>query len=94
MTYLGFLLKGIINETNPSLSNEEIGDIFLKEFIMIHCEDNNQKVNTFILMIQKLYALVNGSIEPDNLDALISHEILLSGHLYMMFFREKVDEVL
>lgn len=94
LTYLGFLLKGIINETNPSLSNEEIGDIFLKEFIMIHCEDNNQKVNTFILMIQKLYALVNGSIEPDNLDALISHEILLSGHLYMMFFREKVDEVL
>lgn len=61
---------------------------------MIHCADNGEKVNSLVLMLQKLYSLVNGSIEADNLDSMANHEVLLSGHLYMMFFREKVEEVL
>ena len=44
-------------------------------------------------MIQKLYALVSGKIEPDNLDSLVNHDILLPGHFYMMFFREKIEEL-
>jgi DNA-directed RNA polymerase I subunit RPA2 len=94
LEYLGFVLKGIIDVTNPNLTNSDIGQIFLKEYIMIHCDDNAQKVNSLILMLQKLYSLVNGTIEPDNLDSTANHEILLSGHFYMMFFREKVDEIL
>jgi DNA-directed RNA polymerase I subunit RPA2 len=45
-------------------------------------------------MVDKLYALVNSDIEPDNLDALCNHEILLPGHLYLMILREKLEDCL
>lgn len=45
-------------------------------------------------MLRKLYGLVGGTLDPDNLDSLVNHEILLGGHLYMNFFREKLDEAL
>jgi len=45
-------------------------------------------------MIQKLYKLVAGELEPDNLDSLCNLDVLLSGHLYGMFFREKLEEIL
>ena len=61
---------------------------------MVHCNTNSEKVSALVLMLQKLYGLVGGTLEPDNLDSLVNHEILLSGHLYMMFFREKLEEVL
>lgn len=38
-------------------------------------------------MVDKLYSLVDGRIEPDNLDALCNHEVLLPGHLYLMIIR-------
>lgn len=38
-------------------------------------------------MIDKLYALVNGDIMPENLDSMAVHEVLLPGHLYMMILR-------
>ena len=61
---------------------------------MVHCNDNRDKINTFVLMIQKLYKLVAGELEPDNLDSLCNLDVLLSGHLYGMFFREKLEEIL
>ena len=33
-------------------------------------------------MIRKLYSLVFGKINPDNLDSLCNQEVLLPGHLY------------
>lgn len=94
LSYLGFLLRAILNVNDPDLTNDKIGEIFLKEHIMVHCKSNGEKVGALVLMLQKLYALVNGTLEPDNLDSLVNHEILLSGHLYMSFFREKLEEVL
>ena len=93
LSYLGLLLKGIIQANNPNYSHAQIGEIFLKEYIMVHCNTNQEKISTMIMMIQKLYNLVSGRIDPDNLDALVNHDILLPGHLYMMFFREKLEEV-
>ena len=48
------------------------------------------KFNVICLMVDKLYALVDGIIEPDNLDSLSNQEILLPGHLYQMIIREKL----
>lgn len=93
LSYLGLLLKGIIQANNPSYSHAQIGEIFLKEYILVHCSTNQEKIAALALMVQKLYALVSGRVEPDNLDALVNHDILLPGHLYMMFFREKLEEV-
>ena len=46
------------------------------------------------LMIEKLYALVCDEINPDNLDSLVTQEVLLGGHLYTSILREKVEELL
>jgi DNA-directed RNA polymerase I subunit RPA2 len=93
LSYLGLLLKGIIQANNPNYTHAQVGEIFLKEYIMVHCDTNQEKINVLAGMIQKLYSLVSGKVEPDNLDALVNHDILLPGHFYMMFFREKLEEV-
>lgn len=38
-------------------------------------------------MLQQLYALVHGDIQPDNPDSPMNQEVLLAGHLYLMFFK-------
>ena len=41
-------------------------------------------------MAEKLYLLTFSMIKPDNCDLPINHEILLSGHLYLMVLKEKI----
>jgi DNA-directed RNA polymerase I subunit RPA2 len=43
---------------------------------------------------QKLYALVNGSIQPDSPDSLHCQEVLLPGHLMTMMVKEKLQDYL
>jgi DNA-directed RNA polymerase I subunit RPA2 len=93
LAYLGLLLKGIIQANNPSYTHAQVGEIFLQEYIFVHCSTNSEKINTMCTMIQKLYSLVSGKTEPDNVDALVNQDILLPGHFYMMFFREKIEEI-
>ena len=38
--------------------------MFLRENICVHLDEPKDKVNTICLMIDKLYALVNGDIMP------------------------------
>jgi len=52
------------------------------------------KFNYLLIMTEKLYALINNEIQPDNLDSLMNQEVLLPGHLYMMMLREKLEEIL
>jgi len=52
------------------------------------------KFNYLLIMTEKLYALINNEIQPDNLDSLMNQEVLLPGHLYMMMMREKLEEIL
>jgi DNA-directed RNA polymerase I subunit RPA2 len=71
----------------PVFIKYRAGETFLEENICVHLSDNVDKFNTICLMVDKLYALVDGSIEADNLDALCNHEVLLPGHLYLMILR-------
>ena len=43
-------------------------------------------------MARKLYAFVQNRCAADNADALSSHELLLPGHLFSMYIKEKIDE--
>lgn len=45
-------------------------------------------------MIEKLYALVAGECEFDNLDSNANHEVMLSGHLYVSLLGEKLYDLL
>ena len=51
LSYLGFLLRGVLNVSNPNLTNENIGEIFLKEHIMVHCSTNSEKVSALVIML-------------------------------------------
>lgn len=71
-----------------------MGQIFLKEHVLVNLEKNNDKFDTLCLMASKLYLLAADKISPDNLDTLNTQEVLLPGHLYMMVLREKIEELL
>ncbi len=45
-------------------------------------------------MIRKLYALVSGDCAADNPDSPQHQEILLGGHLYVNYMKEKMADIL
>jgi DNA-directed RNA polymerase beta subunit len=55
-------------------------------------EINQAKFDCLVYMIRKVYQLSEGSIVPENADALNSQELLLPGHLYTMFLKERLQD--
>ena len=95
LAYLGTFLRKLIGIGNDDdVSNEEAGIYFIKEYIAIHTDDFNDKFNILCLMAEKLYLLAFGMIKADNLDAPNNHEVLLSGHLYIMVLKEKIEDMM
>lgn len=94
LAYLGRNFRVVLSITNSEIKDSEVGEIFLNENICVHLGDNMDKFNFLCIMIEKLYALVNDEINPDNLDSLVNQEVLLTGHFYLMFLREKLEELL
>lgn len=47
-----------------------------------------------MIMMEKLYAVVGGECETDNLDSIANQEVLLSGHLYISLLQEKLFDLL
>ena len=63
LEYLGKnfrLLLGI----SAIYSDKEAGEIFLAENICPHLREPDHKFHTICLMVEKLYALVDGEIKP------------------------------
>lgn len=54
---------------SPDMSDVEIGRFFIQNHIFVNIEDNLDKFNTLCIMIEKLYAVVAGECELDNLDS-------------------------
>ena len=75
-------------------SNAKVGEMLLEQMIMIHLTRNQDKFNLLILMIAKLYAVVDGNACPDNEDATANHEVLLPGHTLCMLLKERLQELL
>lgn len=94
LSYLGSNFRVMLNITDSSLKDREVGEIFLQEHVCVHLKSNLDKFNSICFMIEKLYSLVSEEIQPDNLDSLVNQEILLPGHLYLMILREKLEELL
>lgn len=64
------------------LNDIEVGKFFLERHILVNIPDFNDKLNSMLLMIEKLYAVVGNECEVDNLDSPANQECLLGGHLY------------
>ena len=92
LSYIGNSFRYLLN-IGQGYSDLQAGHVFFEENICVHLKNNMDKFNTICLMVDKLYSLVDGSIEPDNLDSLSNQEILLPGHLYLMILRETVNSI-
>lgn len=71
-----------------------VGEAFLKKIILVHLESGLDKFNLFVLMVRKLFALVSGQCCVDNPDSPMQQEILLTGHLYNQYVKEKLEDYL
>ena len=94
LVYLGFLMKEAIGQYGSSLSDEDLGKKFLDDFVLINLSEGWEKCSLLGFMVHKLWRLVQDEILPDNLDSLITQELLTSGTLYGSFLREKLKEYL
>nr|TKV93120.1 hypothetical protein SEVIR_9G205100v2 [Setaria viridis] len=71
---------------------ETVAKAVLKDYIFVHLENNHDKFNLLIFMLQKLYALVDQTASPDNADALQFQEALLPGHLITIFLKDRLQD--
>ena len=94
LKYLGSNFRLMLSVTDQSVTDEQVGQIFLREHILVNLNNNRDKFNTLCIMARKLYLLSADRLLPDNLDSLNTQEVLLPGHLYMMILREKLEELL
>ncbi|XP_057976334.1 DNA-directed RNA polymerase I subunit 2 isoform X2 [Malania oleifera] len=81
------VMDGLENE-NYSM----VGDAVLRDYIFVHLDNNYDKFNLLIFMLQKLFSLIDQTSAPDNLDALQNQEVLLPGHLITIYLKEKLQE--
>lgn len=93
LSYLGSRFRNIAGKP-MSVSDIDVGHYVLRKFIMIHLSRYQDKQECLLLMLRKLYALVGGSCLPDNADSLQNHELLLPGHFFTAFVKEKLEETL
>ncbi|KAK9124857.1 hypothetical protein Scep_013703 [Stephania cephalantha] len=85
--YFKPVMDGLENE-----SNSDVGASVLRNYIFVHLQKDDEKYNLLIFMLQKLFALVDHTAAPDNLDALQNQEVLLPGHLIAIYLKEKLQE--
>jgi DNA-directed RNA polymerase I subunit RPA2 len=90
---LGGKFRAVLNVTDD-MSDIECGQHLLNSIILVHLTDNREKFNLLIHMLQKLYSLVAGECAPDNPDSPQHQEVLLSGFLYAILLKEKLEDYL
>ncbi|XP_077978209.1 DNA-directed RNA polymerase I subunit RPA2-like [Glandiceps talaboti] len=69
----------------------QIGKFLLKQCICIHLNNDNDKFNILVFMVRKLFSFAKGECAAENLDSPMNQEVLLGGHLYLMYLKEKLE---
>ncbi|CAN0862970.1 DNA-directed RNA polymerase I subunit 2 [Linum grandiflorum] len=83
------VMEGLENETALT-----VGLAVLKNYILVHLTNLDDKFNLLIFMLQKLFSLVDQTSAADNPDALHNQEILLPGHIMTIYLKEKLEDLL
>jgi DNA-directed RNA polymerase I subunit RPA2 len=91
--YLGKFFRTVV-EAPSSTSNYRVGSSLMRRFFFVHCNDNMEKAQLLVFMIQKLFAFVCGACQEDNPDALAHHEVLLPGHILANVIKDQFDTFL
>jgi DNA-directed RNA polymerase I subunit RPA2 len=94
LAYIGSRFRVNLEGLAPDLTDEQVGEELLARYVLVHLQNGEDKANLLLLMIRKLYLFSEGEVCEDSSDALSNQELLLSGHLYQMFVKEKLHEAL
>lgn len=89
--YLGGIFRSRFYEVPPWAPNEEVTDFMLKECVLIHLKDHEDKFNLLVFMVQKLFQTVQGKHKIEGADGVMMQEILLGGHLYQKVLKDRVE---
>ncbi|XP_060076797.1 DNA-directed RNA polymerase I subunit RPA2-like [Ylistrum balloti] len=73
-------------------SDTDVARYLLKHCIAIHLDSNTDKFNLLLYMTRKLFAFARGECAEESADNTMYQEVLLSGHLFCMFVKEKIHD--
>ncbi|XP_052192678.1 DNA-directed RNA polymerase I subunit 2-like [Diospyros lotus] len=85
--YFRPVMDGLENE-----SYSVVADAVLRDYIFVHLDNNQDKFNLLIFMLQKLFSLIDHTSVPDNPDSLQNQEVLLPGHLINILLKDKLQD--
>lgn len=101
--FFGDMFKVSMNISDDT-SSIEAGRMLLRRHVLVHLSTlwdeasdpslDAGKVDVLVLMIRKLVGVVNSRVEEDNSDALSHQEVLLPGHLYLIYLKNCLENLL
>lgn len=92
--YLGKTFRVRFGFLSKAVTGADICDIILSKCICIHVDNYQDKFNTLVFMLQKLYAFAQGKICVEGSDAVMMQELLLGGHLYQQVMKSRLQMLL
>lgn len=92
--YIGNEMRRQLSWLSNTLTGAQVGQYFIRKFILVHLSDGYDKVLMLCLMARKLFALVRGKIRGDNMDVLGSQELWTAGMLYGAVVKERLFQSL
>lgn len=91
--YIGKSFRSKVTYEIPEwYTDEEVCDYLMRKCVAIHLNDNSDKFDIIVVMIKKLFSLVQGKCVVEGVDSLMMHEIVLGGHIYLQLIKEKLDD--
>lgn len=95
LEHLGFKLKSFQGDQIPDWWTDlEAGKNLIKNSVAIHVENDEDKFNCLVLMMQKLFALAKAECAIENEDNPMFHEAFSSGSIYFTLLLERIELLL
>ncbi|XP_076896667.1 DNA-directed RNA polymerase I subunit 2-like, partial [Bidens hawaiensis] len=91
LEYIGEYFKPFM-EGMEHKSHAAVAEAVLSDFVLVHLDNNFDKFNLLIFMVQKLFSYVDQTSIPDNPDSLQTHEVLPPGQLVTIYIKERLQD--
>ncbi|XP_046384519.1 DNA-directed RNA polymerase I subunit RPA2 [Ischnura elegans] len=75
-------------------TDEQVCLYMIKNCIVIHLKQREEKFYTLVYMMRKLFSYVQEECGEDGTDSVAMQELLLGGHLYLQTLKEKMQNLL
>ncbi|KAK9882973.1 hypothetical protein WA026_001189 [Henosepilachna vigintioctopunctata] len=89
--YLGKMFRVKFYQCPPWFTDGDITNYIIRNCILIHLANNDDKFNMLIYMTQKLFAFAQNKCRVEGADAVMMQEVLLGGHLYLQVIKERLQ---